>query len=259
MSKPKHQAAIAEFLGTFILVFAGTGAIVVHDIYGGITHLGIAITFGLVVSSVIFAYGDISGAHINPAVTIGFWLARRFPAAGLLPYLSAQFGGAICASLTLHALFPDHPHLGATLPSGTLTQSLILEIVMSWWLMAVILSVAQGAKERGLVAGLIIGAVVALEATFGGPVSGASMNPARSLGPALVSGNLSHLWIYLVAPVIGCGLATASHTLVHGQDRFDLPGKAATEDAATAPADSESHHREQPVAAATGNDNEPFP
>ncbi len=204
-------------LGTFMLVFAGTGAIVINDVTGGaITHVGIAFTFGLTVLSVIYAFGDHSGAHINPAVTTAFWIAGRFPGREVLPYAVAQCVGAALASLILRLMFAGHATLGATLPAGPVLQSAVLEFIMTWWLMVVILSVADGAREKGIVAGLVIGSVVTLEAMFGGPISGASMNPARSLGPALVSGQLQHLWLYLVVPVAGAATAVFTCRWVQG-------------------------------------------
>ena len=210
---------LAEFLGTFMLVLAGTGAIVINDVSGGaITHLGIAITFGMIVLAVIYAYGDVSGAHINPAVTIAFWAAKRFPGKQVLPYILSQCGGAITASLFLKLMFAEHQTLGVTVPSGSALQSFVLEVVLTWWLMTVILGVAEGAKEKGLVAGIVIGGVVLLEALFAGPVSGASMNPARSLGPALVSFKLADVWIYIIATTAGALLAVWSCRFVRGQD-----------------------------------------
>jgi aquaporin NIP len=198
----------AEFLGTFALVFAGTGAIVVNQESGGaITHAGVALTFGLVVLAMIYAVGDVSGAHLNPAVTIGFWTAGRFPAVALPGYLASQTAGALAASGTLRWLFPKNGLLGTTLPAGSPLQSFVFEVILTLLLMFVILSVSTGAKEKGLMAGVAVGAVIALEAMFAGPVCGASMNPARSLAPALVSGHLESLWIYLVAPVTGALLA----------------------------------------------------
>ena len=202
------KSLLAEFLGTAALVFAGTGAIVINDISGGaIGHAGIAITFGLIVLAMIYTFGDISGAHLNPAVTIAFSVAGRFDAARVAPYIVAQMSGAIGASLILRALFPEHPTLGATLPAGPLSQSFILEIILTFILMLVVLSVSTGAKEKGITAGIAIGAVIALEAMFAGPICGASMNPARSLAPAIISGNKSALWLYLSAPILGALLA----------------------------------------------------
>ncbi|OAI41845.1 aquaporin [Planctomycetaceae bacterium SCGC AG-212-D15] len=206
----------AELLGTFILVFAGTGAIVINDVRNGaITHVGIALTFGLVVLAMIYAVGDVSGAHLNPAVTLGFLAARRFSAASVVPYILSQCAGALLASGLLYLLFPGHPTLGATLPYGPAVQSFVLEIVLTTVLMFVILSVSTGSKEKGVLAGVAVGAVIAFEALFAGPISGASMNPARSLAPALVSGNMQHLWVYLAAPFTGSMLAVAACLCVH--------------------------------------------
>lgn len=198
------KKSAAEFFGTFCLVFAGTGAIVVNEISASaITHAGIAIVFGLVVLAMIYTVGDVSGAHLNPAVTLGFYAAGRFEAALLLPYIVAQSLGAISASLTLRLLFPNAASLGATVPAGSAMQSFVLEVILTLILMWVILSVSTGAKEKGITAGIAVGSVIALEAMFAGPISGASMNPARSLAPALVNGQLHSLWIYLVAPPLG--------------------------------------------------------
>jgi aquaporin Z len=207
----------AEVLGTFFLVFAGTGAIVINDVsHGAVSHVGIALTFGLVVLAMIYAVGDVSGAHLNPAVTLGFLAARQFPARSVIPYIVAQILGALLASGLLRALFPpDQSSLGATLPAGSDMQSFVLEIVLTALLMFVILCVSTGGKEKGLMAGVAIGSVIAFEALFAGPISGASMNPARSLAPALVSGSLEHLWVYLTAPVIGSLLAVAACMCVH--------------------------------------------
>jgi aquaporin Z len=206
---------LAEFLGTFALIFAGTGAIVINAESGGaITHLGVALTFGLIVLAMIYTLGDVSGAHMNPAVTVAFAAAGLFPFASVLLYIAAQVSGALLASLTLHFLFPQNVTLGATLPIGSPMQSFVLEFILSAILMFVILNVSHGAKEKGITAGIVVGAVIALEALFAGPICGASMNPARSLAPAIVSGHLEHLWIYLLAPVLGMLLAIPLYRLV---------------------------------------------
>ena len=200
---------MAELLGTFALVFAGTGAIIInHASNGAVTHAGIALTFGLVVLAMIYTLGDVSGAHLNPAVTLGFFAAGRLPARDVLPYVVAQSIGALLASGVLRALFPGDATLGATLPAGSALQSFVLEFILTALLMFVILSVSTGAKEKGITAGIAVGSVIALEAMFAGPICGASMNPARSFAPALISGQLQHLWIYLAAPVLGALCAT---------------------------------------------------
>ncbi len=209
----------AEFFGTFALVFAGTGAIVINDVSGGvITHVGIALTFGLIVLAMVYAFGDISGAHLNPAVTIGFWSARRFESWLVLPYVGSQCLGAIAASVLLRLLFAAHPTLGATFPAGPAWQSFVLELVLTFLLILVILSVSTGSKEKGITAGIAVGAVIALEAMFAGPICGAAMNPARSLAPALVSLHLNHLWIYLAAPILGADLAVLACRCVQGKE-----------------------------------------
>jgi aquaporin Z len=154
--------------------------------------------------------GDVSGAHLNPAVTLGFWVSRRFPGRTVLPYLLSQLAGALAASLLLRSLFPDHGTLGATLPSGSTVQSLVLEAVLTMLLMYVILNVSTGSRETGIMAGAAIGAVVAFEAMFAGPISGASMNPARSIAPAVVSGQVQDLWVYLIGPVAGAVAAVVA-------------------------------------------------
>jgi aquaporin NIP len=190
--------------GTFALVFAGAGAVIIdHVTAGGVTHVGVAITFGLVVMAMIYAVGDVSGAHLNPAVTIGFFVAGRLRLRDVGPYIAAQLFGAVIASLAHRILFGNVASLGATLPGGSAMQSLILEAILTAILMFVILCVSSGPKEVGLMAGIAIGGVVGLEAMFAGPICGASMNPARSLGPALVSGALNDLWIYLLGPIAG--------------------------------------------------------
>jgi len=198
------QKYFSEFLGTFALVFCGTGAIVINEITSGtVTHVGVAITFGLIVLAMIYTFGDVSGAHLNPAVTLGFSALGLFPKKEIAPYLGSQIAGAFLASGLLRFLFPTSQNLGATLPAGPDIQSFVLEIVLTFLLMLVIIRVSQGAKETGWFAGIAIGSVVGLEAMFAGPICGASMNPARSLAPAIVSGNVSQVWIYLIAPVLG--------------------------------------------------------
>jgi aquaporin NIP len=199
---------VAEAIGTFALVFVGTGAIVVDQVSGGVvTHVGIALAFGLVVMTMIYAVGDVSGAHFNPAVTVCFWLARRLPGNEVAPYVAAQSAGALLASGVLRLLFSNQQDLGATVPIGAASQSFTLETILTFFLMFVILAVSTGARERGITAGIAIGATVCLAALFGGPISGASMNPARSLGPAAFSGALAPLWLYVTAPLLGAMLA----------------------------------------------------
>jgi aquaporin Z len=194
----------AEFIGTFTLVFAGTGAIVIDETSGGaVTHVGVALTFGWVVLAMIYTVGDISGAHLNPAVSLGFFAARRFSFRELVPYIASQCAGAIAASGILRVLFPQNAMLGSTMPAGSPMQSFVLEAILTAVLMFAILGVSTGAAEKGITAGIVVGSVIGLEAMFAGPICGASMNPARSLAPALVSGHLSTLWIYIFAPIIG--------------------------------------------------------
>lgn len=202
------RKCVAEAIGTFALVFCGTGAIIINEITNGsVTHVGVSITFGLIILAMIFAFGDISGAHLNPAVTIAFWISRKFPKGEVVFYIAAQLVGAILASLLLKFLFPESQYLGATFPAGDELRALILEIVLAFFLVTVIIHVSIGSKEKGILAGIAVGSTVLLEAMFAGPVTGASMNPARSIAPALVSGHLVHLWIYIAAPITGALLA----------------------------------------------------
>lgn len=206
---------ITEFIGTFILIFCGTGACAVNEITSGtITHVGIAITWGLVVMAIIYALGEKSGAHINPAVTIAFAVNKNFPARQVAPYIISQVAGALSASLVLKLLFPTSVLLGATLPAGSEVQSFVMEFILTFILMLVVINVAKGSKEQGLFAGIAIGSVVLFEAMFAGPVSGASMNPARSLAPAIVSGNMEHIWIYIIAPIAGAITAIFIHKII---------------------------------------------
>ena len=213
---------ISEIIGTFALVFCGTGAMVINDFTGGtVTHVGVAITFGLIVMGMIYAFGDISGAHMNPAVTIGFAYAKKFPWKEVPAYVLAQLIGAFLASGILLYLFPESQTLGATLPGLSVLKVFIFEIILSFFLMVVIINVSTGSKEIGVVAGIAIGSVVLLEAMFAGPITGASMNPARSIAPAVVSGNIAGLWIYILAPIIGCVLAVVSCKLVKDEQCCD--------------------------------------
>jgi aquaporin NIP len=209
---------LAEILGTFGLVFTGCGAVVVNGATdGAVGHLAICTVFGLVVMAIVYAFGDVSGAHINPAVTIAFWVSGRFPFKEVLPYIGAQVLGSTAACALLWYLFPeDSTYLGATLVSGTIMQSFVLEVVITFLLMLIIIMVATGSKEVGTLAGIAIGAAVAVLALMGGPISGASMNPARSLGPALVSGNLEHIWLYIAAPIMGAVLAVPVSNFIKG-------------------------------------------
>lgn len=200
---------ISEFLGTYFLVFMGTGAVIANTVNPGtVTPLGIGIVFGLIVMVVIYTIGEYSGAHINPAVTIAFWSCGRFPTKDVFPYILSQCLGAIAASVSLLLMFGPIGNLGGTAPyagnpGGTEMQSFFMEIVLTALLMYTVMCVSTGSKEVGTLAGIAIGGLIAMEAIFAGPISGASMNPARSLGPALVSGQMSVLWIYISAPIIG--------------------------------------------------------
>lgn len=199
---------ISEAIGTFIMVFCGTGAMTINEVTGGdVTHVGIAITWGLIVMAMIYAFGDISGAHFNPAVTIAFAYAKKFQWKEAPKYILSQCIGAIAASSILLFLFPESEFLGGTLPSFDALRAFVLEILLTYFLMLVIINVSTGSKEVGMMAGIAIGGVVLLEAMFAGPMTNASMNPARSLGPALLSGHWEHQWLYMIAPIIGAILA----------------------------------------------------
>jgi MIP family channel proteins len=204
------REVLAEFIGTFTMVFAGTGAVVVNQVsQGALTHLGISFVFGAVVSALIYTLGHVSGAHFNPAVTLALWQGGFVRRNRVLPYLLAQVTGAIAASFVLFLAFGNVAKLGATLPlNNNWQQSLILEILLTFILMLVIFGSALDRRAPKGFAGLAIGLTVALEAACMGPITGASMNPARSLGPALVTGLWQHQWLYWIAPIVGAQLAT---------------------------------------------------
>lgn len=209
---------LSEFIGIFILVFAGTGVVIVDQQTGGaVTLTGIAGCWGMIIIATVYAFGDISGNHINPAVTLAMAVDGRFAWKEVPAYLIAQMLGAFAASFLLHFLFPENATLGATQPAGSAVQSFILELIMTFILLLVILRVSTGSKEKGITAGLVIGATVAFLVLFGGPISGTSLNPTRSLAPAIVSGNLNALWIYLTAPFIGAVGAVFVHRVLHTQ------------------------------------------
>jgi aquaporin Z len=211
------QRYLAEFFGTFILLLAGCGAIVVSSMTGEPQFIGIGIIWGLIVMAVIFTIGDISGAHINPAVTIAFWVAKRFSALDVIPYILAQCLGATAAAGVLWYLFEGHAAKGVTHFNPEITtvaQAFILEILLTWILMFAVINVSTGAKEKGITAAIALGGVISIDVLFGGKVTGASMNPARSLGPALVSGDFDQLWLYITAPIIGAILAIACAALI---------------------------------------------
>jgi aquaporin Z len=201
---------VSEAIGTFAIVFCCTGAgIINQEIPGSVTQVGIAMTCGLIVASMIYALGEISGAHFNPAVTLSFWASKHFPLREVMPYITSQLIGAFLASILLKILFPLNIKLGATLPHGSYSQSFIFEFILTFILMLVLLNVAKGTKEQGLFAGIAIGSIVLLEVMFAGPISGASMNPARSIAPAVVTGNADALYIYIFAPIFGALSATS--------------------------------------------------
>lgn len=216
----ERQRLAAEFVGTFGLVFAGTGAIIVNEITGGVvSHVGIGLTFGLIVMVMIYAFGHVSGAHLNPAVTLAFAAGRHFPWPLVPRYWAAQLAGGITASLVLRALFGDVASLGATLPFGSALQSFGLEIVLTLLLMVVITSVATDTRAVGQAAAIAIGGAIGLEALFAGPISGASMNPARSLAPALVSWTWQDQWLYVAGPAIGAVIGVVIYNGIRNAEK----------------------------------------
>ena len=212
------RALVAEAIGTFALVFAGAGAVMVDAKTHALGHVGVAITFGLVIMAMIYAVGHVSGAHFNAAVTFAFALTRHFPWSRAVAYWAAQLTGALVAAALLRGSLGNIAHVGATLPAGSQAQSFLWEAIMSAFLMFVILAVATDTRAVGEAAAIAIGGTIALDAMCGGPISGASMNPMRSLGPALVSGDLHAIWLYIVAPVVGTSIGGTAYQFVRGVD-----------------------------------------
>jgi len=218
----------AEFVGTFTLVFAGCGAVMVDAKTHELGHVGVAFTFGLVIMAMIYAVGHISGAHFNGAVTFAFALSRHFPWPRAGGYWCAQLAGAIAAAALLRGSLGNIAHCGATLPSGSQAQSFLWELMLSFFLMFVIMAVATDTRAVGEAAAIAIGGTIGLDAMFGGPISGASMNPMRSAGPALVSGDLHALWLYIVAPVVGASLGALSYQLIRGEPAPSAAARASS-------------------------------
>jgi aquaporin NIP len=217
MRTPFVRSLVAETIGTFALVFAGCGAIMVDAKTHQLGHVGVAITFGLVIMFGIYAVGHISGAHFNPAVTFGFAISRHFPWSRAVGYWCAQLVGAVAATAILRGSLGNVADVGATIPSGSQGQAFLWEVVLTFFLMFVIMGVATDTRAVGEAAAIAIGGTVGFDAMFGGPITGASMNPARSIGPALVSGNLHALWLYVAAPLVGATLAATIYQFVRGE------------------------------------------
>lgn len=216
-ASPLARSAAAELIGTFALVFAGAGAIMVDDQTGQLGHVGVAIAFGLVIMIGVYAVGHISGAHFNPGVTFAFALTRHFPWRSAAAYWAAQLAGALAAALLLRSSLGTAAGIGTTQPSGSQGQAFLWEVVLTFFLMFVIMSVATDTRAVGEAAAIAIGATVGLGAMVGGPISGAAMNPARSIGPALASGNLHALWLYVAAPLLGATLGALAYQVVRGE------------------------------------------
>jgi aquaporin NIP len=214
------RRALAEGLAAFALVFAGCGAIVANQVYdGALGTVGVALVFGLVIMVMVYATGHLSGAHINPAVTLAFTLTRHFPPREAGAYIGGQLAGAVLAALALLAIWPDQPaQLGATVPCVGVGSALVYELILTAFLMFVIMAVATDTRAVGAAAAIAIGGTVGLDALFGGPVTGASMNPARSIGPALASGTFDDLWIYIVGPVAGAALGALAYQSIRGTE-----------------------------------------
>ena len=217
MTLPLARALVAETIGTFALVFAGGGAIMVDEKRSALGHVGVAITFGLVIMVMIYAVGHVSGAHFNPAVTFSFALARHFPRRHVPLYWGAQLAGALVAAAILRGSLGNIAHVGATFPSGSDGQTFLWEAILSFFLMFVIMAVATDTRAVGEAAAIAIGGTVGLDAMFGGPITGASMNPARSLGPGIIAGDLHAIWVYLLAPIVGAAIGALAYAFVRGR------------------------------------------
>lgn len=211
-----YRKYVAETIGTFALVFCGTGAIIINqETEGAVTHVGIAITFGLIVAAMILALGDVSGAHLNPAVTLGFAALKKFPVKHIVPYIVSQAVGAFAASVLLKLLFPENEFLGSTIPAGSPWQSFALEVILTMLLVLVIFNVVFITNAGKTAVAVAIGGVVGLEAMFAGPICGASMNPIRSISPAVVSTHTEYVWIYILAPLSGALLGVVLHSILN--------------------------------------------
>ena len=233
LSDPRLPRVLAaEAIGTFALVFAGAGAIMVDEKTGALGQVGIALTFGLVIMAMIYAVGHISGAHFNPAVSFAFALTRHFPWPRLAAYWAAQLAGALAAALLLRASLGDVANVGATLPSGSDGQGFLWETILTFFLMFVIMAVATDTRAVGEAAAIAIGGTVGLDALFGGPITGASMNPARSLGPALAAAELDAIWIYLLAPLLGAALGALAYQFIRGEETrpAEVPSLASSDE-----------------------------
>ena len=229
MSRGLGRSLVAEMIGTFALVFAGCGAIMVDARTHALGHVGVAISFGLVIMVMIYALGHISGAHFNPAVTLAFAASRHFPAQRVPLYWAAQLGGALAAALVLRGSLGDIAYVGATLPSGSDGQAFLWEAVLTFFLVFVIMAVATDTRAVGEAAAIAIGGTVGLDAMFGGPITGASMNPARSLGPAIASGHTTAIWVYLTAPFLGAAVAAAVYQFLRAKPQPRSMGDVAEE------------------------------
>jgi aquaporin NIP len=226
------RSLVAEAIGTFALVFAGCGAIMVDSKTHALGHVGVAISFGLVIMVMIYAVGHLSGAHFNPAVTFAFALSRHFAWSRVPLYWLAQLAGALTAALVLRGSLGSVAHVGATLPSGSDRQAFLWEGVLTFFLMFVIMAVATDTRAIGEAAAIAIGATVGLDAMFGGPITGASMNPARSLGPAIAGSDYASIWVYLLAPLVGATIAAVTYQYLRADAHQPLPASQPAEEPA---------------------------